>query len=73
MHNDDSPHLANLWLKTSLKTHNFIPEEYWIDNKALMAKKHLPLSAVYVAEKTGSICVFVALNKNHIESLFCSP
>jgi putative acetyltransferase len=54
-------------LKTSLKAHNFIPEQYWIDNKSLMAEKYLPNSEVYVAEKADNICGFVAI----VESLYC--
>lgn len=57
-------------LKTSLKAHNFIPEQYWIDNKSLMAEKYLPNSEVYVAEKADNICGFVAIVENHIASIF---
>lgn len=62
--------LADLWLKTSLTAHSFIPEKYWIENKILMEEKYLPNSEVYVAEEMDNILGFVALIENHIASIF---
>ncbi|WP_177764466.1 N-acetyltransferase [Flavobacterium sp. I3-2] len=62
--------LADLWLKTSLTAHSFIPEKYWIENKILMVEKYLPNSEVYVAEEMNNILGFVALIENQIASIF---
>lgn len=70
MHQNEVSKLADLWLSTSLKAHDFIPAEYWIENRTLMAEKYLPNAEVYVADNEGNILGFVALVDNHIASIF---
>lgn len=70
MHLSEAGELADLWLKISLKAHDFIPAGYWIENKTLMAEKYLPNAEVYVAEDKEGILGFVALIDNHVASLF---
>ncbi|KAA5531626.1 GNAT family N-acetyltransferase [Paenimyroides baculatum] len=70
MKGEDVQLLADIWLRVSLKAHKFIPEEYWIENKYLMAEKYLPVSEVYVVEETDTILGFIALIGNHIASIF---
>ena len=70
MHQNEFSILADLWLKTSLKAHDFIPAEYWIENRTLMAEKYLPNAEVYVAEDKEDILGFIALIDNHIASIF---
>ena len=62
--------LADLWLSTSLKAHDFIPAKYWIENRTLMEEKYLPNAEVYVAEYKEDILGFVALIDNHVASIF---
>lgn len=66
----DIKKLAEIWFKTSIIAHDFIPEKYWTDNKSLMEEQYLPNSEVYLAEKEGYILGFVALIENHIVSIF---
>ncbi len=70
MENKDVPFLAEIWLNTSLKAHDFISKEYWINNKSLMIEKYLPNSEVYIAEETDTILGFIALSENCIASIF---
>jgi putative acetyltransferase len=70
MEDKDVQLLADIWLTASLKAHDFIAKEYWINNKSLMVEKYLPSSEVYVAEQTDHILGFIALNENYIASLF---
>lgn len=70
MENKDVPFLAEIWLNTSLKAHDFISKEYWTNNKSLMIEKYLPNSEVYIAEETGTILGFIALSENYIASIF---
>ena len=32
MQNTDINRVADIWLKTNLKAHDFIPEQYWTSN-----------------------------------------
>ena len=34
--NEDIDRVADIWLKTSLKAHYFIPEQYWTSNYELV-------------------------------------
>lgn len=70
MESRDVQLLADIWLKTSLIAHNFIPKDYWINSKSLMIEKYLPNSEVYVAEKENDIFGFIALSENYIASIF---
>ena len=70
MENKDVPLLANIWLDTSLIAHDFIPKDYWKNNKSLMIEKYLPNSEVYIAEEINNILGFVALNENYIAAIF---
>lgn len=62
--------LADIWLNTSLIAHNFIPENYWIENKTLMIENYLPNSEVYVAHEADDILGFIALNEHYIAAIF---
>ena len=70
MEDRDVQLLADIWLKASLKAHDFIPKDYWINNKSLMVEKYLPNSEVYVAEKSDDVLGFIALSENYIASIF---
>ena len=70
MENKDVHLVADIWLNTSLIAHDFIPKEYWINNKALMIEKYLPNSEAYVAEQSNNILGFIALSDNYIASIF---
>ena len=70
MHLSEPGELADLWLKISLKAHDFIPAEYWIENRTLMAEKYLPNAEVYVAVDKEDILGFIALIDNHVASIF---
>lgn len=70
IHQNEVSKLADLWLSTSLKAHNFIPAEYWIENRTLMEEKYLPNAEVYVAEDKDGILGFIALINNHVASIF---
>ena len=49
MQNPDINRVADIWLKTNLKAHYFIPEQYWKSNYELV-KEMMSQSEVYVFE-----------------------
>ena len=49
MQNIDIDRVADIWLKTNLKAHYFIPEQYWTSNYELV-KEMMSQSEVYVFE-----------------------
>lgn len=63
--------VADIWLKTNLKTHYFIPEQYWTNNYEVV-KEMLPQADVYVYEDDKIIQGFVGINDEYIEGIFVS-
>lgn len=63
--------VAQIWLDTNIKAHNFISKEYWIDNY-VMIKDILPQAEIYVYEddETNKIDGFIGLTDNYIEGIF---
>ena len=71
MQNIDINRVADIWLKTNLKAHYFIPEQYWTSNYELV-KEMLLQAEVYVYEDDKMIQGFVGLSNEYIEGIFVS-
>lgn len=67
----DVDRVMDLWLDTNLKTHDFVPAEYWRSNFEPV-KEMLPQVEVYVYESAGEIQGFVGLTGEYIEGIFVS-
>lgn len=65
----DINRVADIWLKTNLKVHFFISEQYWTSNYELV-KEMLPQAEVYVYEDDKIIQGFVGVRNEYIESIF---
>ena len=71
LQNVDINKVADIWLKTNLEAHNFIPGQYWIGNYEAV-KKMLPQAEVYVYEENKIIQGFVGVQEEYIEGIFVS-
>lgn len=67
----DINRVADIWLKTNLKAHYFIPEQYWTNNYEVV-KEILPQAEVYVYEDDKIIQGFAGINDEYIEGIFVS-
>ena len=67
----DINRVADIWLKTNLKAHDFIPEQYWTSNYELV-KEMMSQAEVYVYEDDKMIQGFVGLSNEYIEGIFVS-
>ena len=67
----DINRVADIWLKTNLKAHFFISEQYWISNYEFV-KELLPQAEVYVYEDDKMIQGFIGINDEYIEGIFVS-
>ena len=63
--------VADVWLNTNIKAHNFIPAEYWKSNFKSV-KEALLLAEVYVYEYDTEIQGFIGMNVEYIEGVFVS-
>lgn len=68
---NDLTAIMQIWLDTNVKTHCFIPKEYWTDHYERV-KSALPQAEVYVYEEdaTKQIDGFIGLSKDYMEGIF---
>lgn len=71
MQNIDIDRVADIWLKTNLKAHYFIPEQYWTSNYESV-KEMMSQAEVYVYEDDKMIQGFIGINDEYIEGIFVS-
>ena len=62
----DINRVADIWLKTNLKAHFFISEQYWISNYEFV-KEMLPQAEVYVYEDDKMIQGFIGINDEYMD------
>ena len=67
--NGDIDRVTDIWLKTNLKAHYFIINQYWKSNYELV-KEMMSQSEVYVFEADKMIQGFIGLNAEYIEGIF---
>lgn len=67
----DIDRVAEIWLDTNLKAHDFISEQYWRGNFD-MVKEMFPQAEVYVYESDGKVQGFIGLDGEYIEGIFVS-
>lgn len=67
----DINQVADIWLDTNIKAHNFILAQYWKDNFELV-KELLLQAEVYVCEENREIKGFIGINGEYIEGIFVS-
>lgn len=69
----DIDRVAEIWLDTNLKAHDFIPPEYWTGN--FTAVKEMISQAevyVYVNEDYNAVQGFIGLDQEYIAGIFVS-
>ena len=71
LQNVDINKVVDIWLKTNLEAHDFIPGQYWTSNYEAV-KKMLPQAEVYVYEGNKTIQGFVGVRDEYIEGIFVS-
>ena len=71
MRKADIDHVADLWLEANLKTHNFIPAQYWKSNFEFV-KEMMLQAEVYVYENGHEMQGFIGLSDEYIEGIFVS-
>ena len=70
----DINRVADIWLDTNIKTHNFISSQYWKDNFKTVKEMFSEAEVyVYEDENKNRIEGFIGLNANYIAGIFvCS-
>ena len=63
--------VADIWLDSNIKAHDFIPAQYWKSNFELV-KELLLQTTVYFYEDNQGIRGFIGLNNEYVEGVFVS-
>lgn len=71
MQRADIDRVADIWLDTNIRAHNFISKQYWQNNFNIV-KEMLSQSEIYVYEEKSENQGFVGLSDKHIEGIFVS-
>lgn len=69
MQKTDINRVADIWLETNLKAHDFVPAQYWKSNFESV-KAMLPQAEVYVYEDGQGIQGFIGVNGEYLEGVF---
>lgn len=69
----DKPRLLDIWLRASLKAHDFLPPELVAEQKRLVGEVYLTKAETFVATRAGLPVGFIGLLDKHIGGLFVDP
>ena len=67
----DIDQIADIWLDTNIKAHDFISPQYW-QSHFDMVKEMFLQAEIYVYENKGNIQGFIGLNHEYIAGIFIS-
>jgi putative acetyltransferase len=70
---DDMEAVLDIWLRASIKAHDFIAQEFWEDSVEDMRNIYLPAAETHVAEHDGTISGFFSLHDNCLAAIFVAP
>lgn len=69
--NKDIDKIMDIWLKSAIKAHDFIDEEYWNNNYNTVKDVYIPMSDTFVYEDEENIKGFISIiNNEFIGALF---
>ncbi|MGS0763753.1 N-acetyltransferase [Syntrophomonas curvata] len=57
----DTELLMDIWLKSAVKTHDFIPQPYWMENYTLVKEQYIPMAKTFVYQDNYSIRGFISI------------
>lgn len=71
---EDLDDVLDAWYEASIVAHSFLPDEFFLAERALLAEQWLPSSETYVAEIDGRVVGFLSLAADdEIGGLFVHP
>ena len=69
----DMEDVLDIWLKASIKTHNFVESKFWESKLDDMRETYIPSSDTYVFTDNGIIKGFLSLHGDTLAAIFVSP
>ena len=69
----DMDQVLKIWLDASMKSHDFVPKEFWESKVNDMRDIYLPAAETYVFEEGGVVKGFVSLCSDTLAAIFVAP
>lgn len=73
MTHNETETVVDIWLKTSIHSHDFIDEAFWRAHQADMLNVYIPSAESWVFEDDGRIVGFYSLANEVLAALFVLP
>ena len=58
---NDINDIMELWLKTNIEAHVFIPKDYWIKSYNVVKEHYMPIATTFVYKETNTIIAFISI------------
>lgn len=65
--------IADIWLRASVKAHDFVDQAFWKSELDNMRNVYLPASLNYVYEQNGTVLGFYSLHEDTLAAIFVAP
>ena len=63
--------VMDLWFKTTITAHSFIPEKHWMERYSMVKDEYLPISRTWIYKEDNVIKGFISIiNNSFIGALF---
>jgi putative acetyltransferase len=69
----DINRVCEIWVRASLKAHDFVDPDFWISKEPDMREKYIPMSETWVYEEKKQVLGFFSLFGNTLAALFIIP
>lgn len=70
LEDNDVDKVMDIWLKSTVKAHDFIEKNYWEDNYNTVKNVYIPMSETYIYEKEDIKGFISIINNEFIGALF---
>ena len=69
----DLDEVLDAWYEASIVAHSFLPPEFFVTERQLLAERWLPSAETYVDERDGRVVGFISLVGDEVGGLFVHP
>ena len=69
----DMDSVLDIWLRASIKAHDFVEKEFWQSHVKDMREVYIPGSETYVLEDNNQVLGFFSLYEKTLAALFVDP
>lgn len=53
--------VMRIWSDTTIRSHDFIPEKYWVDNAHVVREQYLPIAKTFIYDEDSIVKGFISI------------